>query len=309
MASDIYSMSTDMADMISEILVVQKLLSKIASESTLGTNQATPSTVADVKGLIDKIAAESNIKEYLNANVEGVMDSALTPVSPEPKDSTTFDFLRDASKKLTATESFDLPTSPNFQRFSTTPWTGDDLGNLATKSLLAPELPTLPPEFSSSKGIQSTDSSIVAARVMDGTYVPPTPGLGTNIRQSAAPRDPLMDNLTPATTQVASNIFNPTIHNKVNPSFTPPAINVAAQQRDPGYFYRNLATEVRPQIDYRIPVGVQQANQDVASSPTRAGATTINITNKIDANSQREMYAKIGDIQTQAIITAIGNLA
>jgi hypothetical protein len=86
-----------------------------------------------------------------------------------------------------------------------------------------------------------------------------------------------------------------------------PNIDIASAQREPGYFYRNLASEVSPQVAYRVPPGIQATQGATSFRP--ASNTTINITNKIDAASQREMYAKIGETQTKSILSALNQLA
>jgi tape measure domain-containing protein len=325
MASDIYSMSTDMADMISEILVVQKLLGKIASESTLGTNQATPAATESVKDLMEKIDIASGFRDVLAPIVGDEKSSAITAVSPEEFESlmnqtkdlppipTLQPLPSNSSLKLDPSEFLNPPSfSEDFELPSANPLTRELDGILDTT---LPDVPSLPSEFdSSSTGAvkEYADGSTIIGR---SKYVPSTAGGGSleqktgDIASGNSWMNNPLNNLTNPVTQVASNIFNPTIQNRVNPNYTPPSINVAAQQRDPDYFYRNLASEVKPRIDYRVPSGVQQANEEVASNPARSAPTTINITNKIDANSQREIYQKIGDIQAQAIISALGNLA
>ena len=129
---------------------------------------------------------------------------------------------------------------------------------------------------------------------------------------------------------MARPILNPTIQNRLSPNYTPPAVNVAMQDKqpdyfyrnlanqststgmnglakEPGYFYRNLANEVTSPQVASVPFGIQATQGATSYRPP--SNTTINITNKIDAASQREMYAKIGETQTKSILSALNQLA
>jgi hypothetical protein len=325
LVSDVYSMSKSMADLISEIIVVQQLLGKIETQSTLGTNQATPAATESVEDSMNKTDISIGVRDILGSILGNEKSSAIKPVSPEefesfmnqmnelPQIPTLQPLPSNSSLKLDPSEFLKPPSfSEDFELPSANPLTRE-LDGILDPTL--PDVPSLPSEFNSSSAGAVKEYANGSTIIGRSKYVPSTSGVGSLEQKTGdiSSRNALMNNplnnLTKPVTQVASNIFNPTIQNRVNPNYTPPSINVAAQQRDPNYFYRNLASEVRPRIDYRVPSGVQQANEEVASNPARSAPTTINITNKIDANSQREIYQKIGDIQAQAIISALGNLA
>jgi tape measure domain-containing protein len=272
-----YAMAASMADTASGIMAVQRLLGKIEANTSLGTTQSSPETMALVEELMTKIDIASGFRDILTPIVGEGESSAITPVSAEE-----FEALMDQTNYFP-----EIPTVPE--------WT---VGNEAT---FEPTEFLDVPEFSDELQIPSANP---LTKELDDILDPQLPGIPALPPEFSSSANPVERDVN----QVASNIFNPTIQNRVTPSYTP-AINVAAQRRDPGYFYNNLASQIKPQIDYRVPVGVQQADQEMASSSTRPGNTTINITNKIDANSQREMYQKIGQIQTESIISALSNMA
>jgi tape measure domain-containing protein len=253
MASDVYSLSTDMADAMSTFLTIAELLGLIAlntrggGEATGGNNpsgggESTPPGIGDGGNAYDEV---QQLLEQLK-NARGIKD-VLKPIVNETK-----------------TEK---------------PWAAPLSGILEGSSGQPQSSP-----LNLSESIMPTPVNPVAP--MD--------------QQSALP--------TSSDTKVSA-ILNPTIQNSVTPRFTTPAVNVSTvAQREPGYFYRNLANEVTPQVAYRVPPGVQ-ATQGATSYQPATQNTTINITNKIDAASQREMYAKIGETQTKAVLSALNKMA
>lgn len=243
MASDVYAISTEMAEAMPIFLTIQELLGTIAL-NTSAEDKATPPDIGaggnayeDVKGLIDKLSSIVKLREI------------LAPIVNESS-----------------------PNGPGIIPINT-PMLGND-------------------NFSQPKSntLDLTDS-----------ILPPPQGTSTRIdQQSTLPASPAAK---------VSAILNPTIQNSLNPRFSAPEVNVSTvAQREPGYFYRNLASEVSPQVAYRVPPGIQ-ATQGATSYQPVAQNTTINITNKIDAASQREMYAKIGEAQTKSILSALNQMA
>jgi tape measure domain-containing protein len=248
MASDVYSISTAIADATSTFLTIAELLGLIAlntrggGESTGenkpgGGSESTPLGIEDGGNAYDEVL---QMIEELKA-ARGIKD-VLDPIVNETK-----------TEKPWATP---LP---------------EILGNLSNQS-------------------QSTVLDLSESTL---------PTVAPTNQQSAVP---------PSSDTRISAILNPTIQNSVTPRFAAPAVNVSAvAQREPGYFYRNLANEVTPQVAYRIPPGVQATQGATSYQPVQN--TTINITNKIDAASQREMYAKIGETQTKAVLSALNKMA
>jgi hypothetical protein len=253
MASDVYSLSTDMADAMSTFLTIAELLGLIAlntrgggeatgKETPNGGGESTPPGIGDGGNAYDEV---QQMLEQLK-EARGIRD-VLDPIVNETK-----------TEKPWATP---LP---------------EILGNLSSQSQSSP---------------LDLSESILPTPVTN-----PAP---TN-QQSAVPSS--------QPTRVSA-ILNPTIQNSLNPRFAAPEVNVSTMnQREPGYFYRNLANEVTPQVAYRVPPGVQ-ATQGATSYQPSTQNTTINITNKIDAASQREMYAKIGETQTKAVLSALNKMA
>ena len=243
MASDVYAISTEMAEAMPIFLTIQELLGTIAL-NTSAEDKATPPDIGaggnayeDVKALIDKLSSIVKLREI------------LAPIVNESNSN---------GPRV-------IPTN--------TPILGND-------NLSQPKSNTL----------DLTDS-----------ILPPPQGTSTRIdQQSTLPATPAAK---------VSAILNPTIQNSLNPRFSSPEVNVSTvAQREPGYFYRNLASEVSPRVAYRVPPGIQ-ATQGATSYQPVAQNTTINITNKIDAASQREMYAKIGEAQTKSILSALNQMA
>ena len=253
MASDVYSLSTDMADAMSTFLTIAELLGLIAlntrgggeatgKETPSGGGESTPPGIGDGGNAYDEVL---QMIEQLKA-ARGIRD-VLKPIVNETK-----------TEKPWATP---LP---------------EILGNLSSQS-------------------QSSPLDLSESTLPTPVTTPSSPN-----QQSAVPSS--------QPTRVSA-ILNPTIQNSLNPRFTTPAVNVSTvAQREPGYFYRNLANEVTPQVAYRVPPGVQ-ATQGATSYQPATQNTTINITNKIDAASQREMYAKIGETQTKAVLSALNKMA
>ena len=253
MASDVYSISTDMADAMSTFLTIAELLGLIAintrggGEVTGGNNpsgggESTPPRIGDGGNAYDDV---QQLLEQLK-NARGIKD-VLEPIVNETK-----------TEKPWATP---LPQI---------------LGNSSSQP------PSNPLDLSES--------------ILPSPVNTPAPAN----QQSAVPSS--------SATKVSA-ILNPTIKNSLNPTISAPAVTVSnISQREPGYFYRNLANEVSPQMAYRVPPGVQ-ATQGATSYQPVAQNTTINITNKIDAASQREMYAKIGEAQTKSILSALNTMA
>ena len=253
MASDVYSLSTDMADAMSTFLTIAELLGLIAlntrgggeatgKETPNGGGESTPPGIGDGGNAYDEV---QQMLEQLK-EARGIRD-VLDPIVNETK-----------TEKPWATP---LP---------------EILGNLSSQSQSSP--------------LDLSESTLPT---------PVTNPVATN-QQSAVPSS--------QPTRVSA-ILNPTIQNSLSPRFTAPAVNVSTvAQREPGYFYRNLASEVTPQVAYRVPPGVQ-ATQGATSYQPSTQNTTINITNKIDAASQREMYAKIGETQTKAVLSALNKMA
>jgi hypothetical protein len=253
MASDVYSISTDMADAMSTFLTIAELLGLIAlntrggGEATGGNNpsgggEATPPGIEDGGNAYEEV---QKLLEQLK-NARGIKD-VLEPIVNETK-----------------TEK---------------PWAAPLSGILEGSS-----------------GQPQSNPLDLSESIMP-THVNPVVPID---QQSAFP---------PSSDTRVSAILNPTIQNSVTPRFAAPSVNVSTvAQREPGYFYRNLANEVTPQVAYRVPPGVQ-ATQGATSYQPAAQNTTINITNKIDAASQREMYAKIGETQTKAVLSALNKMA
>ena len=253
MASDVYSISTDMADAMSTFLTIAELLGLIAintrggGEVTGGNNpsgggESTPPRIGDGGNAYDDV---QQLLEQLK-NARGIKD-VLEPI-------------------VNATN-------------KETPW--------------ATPLPQILGNSSSQPPSNPLDLS---ESILPSPVNTPAPAN----QQSAVPSS--------SATKVSA-ILNPTIKNSLNPTFSAPAVTVSnISQREPGYFYRNLANEVSPQMAYRVPPGVQ-ATQGATSYQPVAQNTTINITNKIDAASQREMYAKIGEAQTKSILSALNTMA
>lgn len=254
MASDVYSISTDMAEAMSTFLTIAELLGLIAlntrggGEATGGNNpsgggESTPPGIGDGGNAYEEV---QQLLEQLK-NARGIKD-VLEPIVNETK-----------------TEK---------------PWA-------------AP----LSEILKGSSGQSQSNPLDLSGSIMPTPVNPVVP----IDQQSALP--------TSSDTRVSA-ILNPTIQNSVTPRFAAPAVNVSTvvARREPGYFYRNLANEVTPQVAYRIPPGVQ-ATQGATSYQPAAQNTTINITNKIDAASQREMYAKIGETQTKAVLSALNKMA
>jgi tape measure domain-containing protein len=252
MASDVYSLSTDMADAMSTFLTIAELLGLIAlntrgggeatgKETPDGGGESTPPGIGDGGNAYDEVL---QMIEQLKA-ARGIRD-VLDPIVNETK-----------------TEK---------------PWA------------------TPLPEISGNLFSQSQSSPL---DLSESTLPTPVTNPAATNQQSAVPSS--------QPTRVSA-ILNPTIQNSLNPRFTAPAVNVSTvAQREPGYFYRNLANEVTPQVAYRVPPGVQ-ATQGATSYQPATQNTTINITNKIDAASQREMYAKIGETQTKAVLSALNGM-
>jgi tape measure domain-containing protein len=253
MASDVYSISTDMADAMSTFLTIAELLGLIAlntrggGEATGGNNpsgggESTPPGIEDGGNAYEEV---QQLLEQLK-NARGIKD-VLEPIVNETK--------------------------------TETPWAAPLSGILEGSS-----------------GQPQSNPLDLSESIMPTPVNPVVP-----IDQQSA--------LPPSSDTRVSAILNPTIQNSVTPRFAAPAVNVSTvARREPGYFYRNLANEVTPQVAYRVPPGVQ-ATQGATSYQPSTQNTTINITNKIDAASQREMYAKIGETQTKAVLSALNKMA
>jgi tape measure domain-containing protein len=253
MASDVYSLSTDMADAMSTFLTIAELLGLIAlntrgggeatgKETPSGGGESTPPGIGDGGNAYDEV---QQMLEQLK-EARGIRD-VLEPIVNKTK-----------TDKPWAT-----PLS-------------ETLGNFSSQSQSSP------------------------LDLSESTLPTPVTTPSSLNQQSAVPSS--------QPTRVSA-ILNPTIQNSLSPRFTAPAVNVSTvAQREPGYFYRNLANEVTPQVAYRVPPGVQATQSAISYQPATQN-TTINITNKIDAASQREMYAKIGETQTKAVLSALNKMA
>ena len=99
----------------------------------------------------------------------------------------------------------------------------------------------------------------------------------------------------------------PVFNNKVSTDVSSPMVAIHNKPPStPLYYLNSLASELKPSaIDYRLPPGVQQNMQPSDFGRSRVVNVTNNITNQIDANSQRQMYNKIGEVQTKAIVDSL----
>jgi len=163
----------------------------------------------------------------------------------------------------------------------------DSIFNPANNNII-PTLPELPTLSSSTPILENpfTEFSLPETGV-------PKPGIST----TDMPAFPNLASISPT--------FNPSI----NTSVAPPTVNVHNRQPTlPAYYFSSLTDKLTaPPIDYRIPPGVQQNTQPSDFGKNRIVNNTIQITNQIDANSQREMYSKIGEIQTKALVESLKN--
>ena len=294
MASDIYAMSTSMADSAASLLTIQELLGRITNGTATGVSVAVPDlgqggqALDDVNKLID---SQQN-------NLRGILNDIVLPQAEDLSNGNGSKAVP-ASQGTIGTERFPVGNKP---------YTLD-----LKDSILPPPVPYNPTTTTPSSPQQKV-SSLFEPIIKTQSILPPAEANTQSNMGGLAMTRP---------------ILNPTIQNSVTPRYSPPAVNVdmqnkqpdyfyqrlaqtpnidiASAQREPGYFYRNLASEVSPQVAYRVPPGIQATQGATSFRP--ASNTTINITNKIDAASQREMYAKIGETQTKSILSALNQLA
>ena len=296
MASDIYAMSTSMADSAASLLTIQELLGRITNGTATGVSVAVPDlgqggqALDDVNKLID---SQQN-------NLRGILNDIVLPQAEDLSNGNGSKAVP-ASQGTIGTERFPVRNKP---------YTLD-----LKDSILPPPVPYNPTTTTPSSPEQKV-SSLFEPIIKTQSILPPAEAN-------------TQSNMGELALAMARPILNPTIQNSVTPRYSPPAVNVdmqnkqpdyfyqrlaqtpnidiASAQREPGYFYRNLASEVSPQVAYRVPPGIQATQGATSYRP--ASNTTINITNKIDAASQREMYAKIGETQSKSILSALNQLA
>ena len=296
MASDIYAMSTSMADSAASLLTIQELLGRITNGTATGVSVAVPDlgqggqALDDVNKLID---SQQN-------NLRGTLNDIVLPQAEDLSNGNGSKAVP-ANPGIIGTEQFPIGNQP---------YTLD-----LKDSILPPPVPYNPATTTPSSPEQKV-SSLFEPIIKTQSILPPAEAN-------------TQSNMGELALAMARPILNPTIQNSVTPRYSPPAVNVdmqnkqpdyfyqrlaqtpnidiASAQREPGYFYRNLASEVSPQVAYRVPPGIQATQGATSYRP--ASNTTINITNKIDAASQREMYAKIGETQSKSILSALNQLA
>jgi len=294
MASDIYSISTSMADSASSLLIIKELLGRIA----LGGATGVPIAVPDLgNGGI----ASDNVKELIDSqqdNLRGILNEIVLPQAEDPSNG-------NGSKAV--------PVSPGTIGTERLP-VGNQPYTLDLRDSILPPPAQIDPATTMPSSPEQKVSNLFNPTILNESALLPAEAntqANTGVLAMARP------------------ILNPTIQNSVTTGYKPPDVNVAMQdrqpdyfyqklaqtpnidlasaQREPGYFYRNLASEVSPQVAYRVPPGIQATQGATSYRP--ASNTTINITNKIDAASQREMYAKIGETQSKSILSALNQLA
>ena len=289
MASDVYAISTAMADATSTFLTIAELLGFIAINTRTGGgssdgNNSNANGQPTQPGIEGGSSALDLVKETIEqSKTNPGITSVLDPIVTETKTDKPFANPLSEIFPTGRSEFPDLISPP-------TPFSNIDLPSDNTP---------LNPFFNNPSPGSSAPDTPFPEFNLPGSSAPVPGNIPTSTNQQSA---------LPPTTRVSA-ILNPTIQNSVTPRFAAPAVNVSTvAQRDPGYFYRNLANEVSPQVAYRVPPGVQ-ATQGATSYQPATQNTTINITNKIDAASQREMYAKIGETQTKAVLSALNKMA
>ena len=127
--------------------------------------------------------------------------------------------------------------------------------------------------------------------------------------QSQLPQIPIPNFNKPEKNAIAPNsslnpIFNPSIKTPT------PFVNVFNKQQSmPLYYLNSIASQISPttEMTYRVPPGLQRDGGPTNFAP-QSVTNNVYITNKIDANSQRELYTKIGEVQGKTIVESLKSM-